>query len=113
MFRPKREARVWLVLGRTDMRKGINGLSNTVAHTLEMDPLTGHYFVFCNRRRTTVKILYYDRNGFALWMKALQEDRFAWPKSEADVRAVTAEQLEWLLAGLDIERAHGVRRYSM
>ena len=60
-------ARVWLVLGKTDMRKSINGLSDTVANHLKLDPLSGQYFVFCGRTRNRMKILYWDRNGYALW----------------------------------------------
>lgn len=113
MFRLEKQARVWLVLGKTDMRKAINGLSNLVAHTLEMDPLSGHYFVFCGRKRNTMKILYYDRNGFALWYKRLEVDRFLWPATEDQARAISGEQLEWLLAGFNIEQAHRYRRFSM
>ena len=72
MFRLERNARVWLVLGRTDMRKAINGLSGLVANTLEMDPMSGHYFVFCGRKKNTLKVLYYDRNGYALWYNSLR-----------------------------------------
>ncbi len=67
MIRLEKNARVWLVLGRTDMSKAIDGLSALVANTLEMDPMSGHYFVFCGRKKNTLKVLYYDRNGYALW----------------------------------------------
>ena len=112
MFRLEKQARVWLVLGRTDMRKAINGLSALVANTLKLDPAGGHYFVFCGRGRNTIKILYYDRNGYALYYKRLEADRFQWPKSETEARAITGEQLEWFLAGFNIEQAHPMRRYS-
>lgn len=113
MFRLEKNARVWLVLGRTDMRKAINGLSALVANTLEMDPMSGHYFVFCGRKKNTLKVLYYDRNGYALWYKRLEEDKFLWPRTEAQARAITGEQMEWFLAGLDIEQAHRHRRYTI
>jgi transposase len=113
MFRLEKNARVWLVLGRTDMRKAINGLSGLVANTLEMDPMSGHYFVFSGRRKNTLKVLYWDKNGYALWYKRLEVDKFFWPSTEAQARAITGEQMQWLLAGLNIEQAHRHRRYAI
>ncbi len=113
MFRLEKNARVWLVLGKTDMRKAVNGLSGLVANTLQLDPLSGHYFVFCGRRRNTMKILYWDRNGYVLWYKRLEIDKFRWPKTEQEARAITGEQLEWLLAGFDITQAHRRRKYVL
>lgn len=112
MFRLDPAAKVWLILGKTDMRKAINGLSALVANTLAMDPLSGAYFVFSGRRRSTIKVLYWDKNGYSLWYKRLEEDRFRWPRTSEEAKAITAEQLSWLLAGLDWERAHPIRRYS-
>lgn len=60
---------VYVATGVTDMRKSINGLSILVAEQLDLDPLTGHLFCFCNRRRDIIKILYWNRNGFCLWQK--------------------------------------------
>ena len=59
--------RVYLAVGVTDMRKSINGLSILVQDQLDLDPISGHLFAFCNRRRDIVKVLYWDRNGFCLW----------------------------------------------
>ncbi len=111
MLNLERGAKVWLILGRTDMRKAVNGLSGLVASQFGMNPLDGSYYVFCGKRRDTVKILYYDRNGFALWYKRLEEDQFPWPRTEAEARAVTVEQLGWLLSGLDMDSAHRARQY--
>jgi transposase len=112
MFRLDPAARVWLILGRTDMRKAINGLSGIVANQLSLDPMSGHYFVFSGRQRNTIKILYWDKNGYSLWYKRLEEDQFRWPRSADEAKAISGEQLSWLLAGLDWDRAHPVRRYS-
>lgn len=111
MFSLDSSARVWLIPGKTDMRKAINGLSTIVSSQLEMNPLSGQYFVFCGRRRDIIKVLYWDRNGYSLWCKRLEEDRFRWPRTAAEVRAVTGQQLSWLLMGLDWEAAHPVRQY--
>ncbi len=65
MFLPL-HTRIYLAVGSTDMRKAINGLSILVEDQMDLDPFSGHLFVFCNRRRNMVKILYWDRNGFCL-----------------------------------------------
>jgi transposase len=106
--------KVYLAAGNTDMRRSIDGLSLLVAAQLELDPLSGHLFVFCNRRRTIVKVLYWDRNGFCLWQKRLEKEFFRWPHSEADVGEVGTRELMWLLEGLQLDQksAHKELMYS-
>lgn len=99
-------SQVFLAIGVTDMRKSINGLSLIVEEHFESDALSGDLFVFCNRRRDMVKILYWNRNGFCLWLKRLEQDLFQWPESEREVMKIDKNALNWLLHGLDIERAH-------
>jgi transposase len=108
------QTKVYLALGSTDMRKAINGLSIFVEDKLEMDPFSGHLFVFCNRRRNMVKILYWDRNGFCLWQKRLEKDRFIWPRFADDAMEIDHRSLSWLLEGLDLYRvkAHGRLNYT-
>ena len=102
---------LYVAVGATDMRKAINGLAILVQEQLGHDPFSGQYFAFSNRRRTRVKVLYWDRNGFCLWQKRLERDRFRWPRSEQEVLAIEHRQWEWLLAGLDIEQAHEKLNY--
>ena len=71
MFSPAHSVRVYIAAGITDMRKSINGLSILVADQLELDPLSGHVFAFCNRKRDIIKILYWDYNGFCLFQNHL------------------------------------------
>ena len=106
--------KVFLAPGATDMRKAINGLSLLVADQLELDPLSGHMFCFCNRKKDIVKVLYWDRNGFCLWHKRLEKDRFRWPESEDEVLSLDIHQLRWLLDGLEWEQsqAHRQIRYK-
>ena len=105
---------VYLAVGVTDMRKSINTLAMVVEGRMELNPLSGHLFAFCNRRCDTVKVLYWDRNGFCLWQKRLEQDRFRWPKSEVEVLNLTKKQLAWLLDGLEISPAgaHAEVRYT-
>ena len=96
------------------MRKQINGLSIMVADRLEMDPLSGHLFVFCNRRRNMIKVLYWNRNGFCLWHKRLEKHFFKWPETIDEVCEIDNRQLGWLLDGLDVyqARAHRSLEYT-
>jgi len=106
--------KVYLAAGYTDMRKAINGLSMLVEEQLELDPFSGHLFVFCNRRRNMIKVLYWDRNGFCLWQKRLEKHRFRWPESWDQVVHLDQRQLNWLLDGLEVQqgRAHSRLSYS-
>jgi transposase len=98
--------KVYLGLGATDMRKSIDSLSVLVSEHLNQNPFSGHFFVFCNRGRTILKILYWDRNGFCLWHKRLEKDKFRWPEYRSEVHEISDRELRWLLEGLDIEQAH-------
>lgn len=113
MFLPS-HTRIYLAMGHTDMRKAINGLSILVEDQLHQDPFSGHLFVFCNRRRNIVKILYWDRNGFCLWQKRLEKHLFRWPESENQLMAIEQHQLGWLLQGLNLDQvcAHQALDYT-
>ncbi|WP_140637411.1 IS66 family insertion sequence element accessory protein TnpB [Methylibium rhizosphaerae] len=101
MFRLDERLKVYLHREPVDFRLNINGLAALVQQALGLDPFATCVYVFSNRRRNRVKILGWDRNGFWLLFKRLEEDRFVWP-SEAVVPTLTVEQLHWLLEGIDI-----------
>ena len=100
--------KVYLALGTTDLRKGFEGLGDLVRHQMKEDPMSGHLFVFANRNRTRVKLLYWDGSGTWLLTKRLAKGRFSWPQDEAGVPAtglrVLAEELTLLLSGIDLEK---------
>ena len=106
--------KVYLVLGYTDMRKSVNGLSIMLAEHLGFDPLSGHLFVFCNRRKNILKVLYWDRNGFCLWYKRLEKDLYRWPAETVEVLEMGCQELGWLLSGLDVKQslAHPAAEYQ-
>ena len=107
MFFPAHpHVQIYIATGVTDMRKSINGLSILVAEQLDLDPLSGHLFGFCNRKRDIVKILYWDRNGFFLWHKRLEKDRFHWPKTAEEVLGIQGNELTWLLDGLSLNQCN-------
>jgi len=114
MFGGLSHLKVYLAPGYTDMRKAINGLSIMV-DDLDLDPFSGHLFVFCNRRQTMLKILYWEVNGFCLWQKRLEKDRFIWPKSISQIKEIDHRSLAWLLDGLPIHqpRAHRSLKYRI
>jgi transposase len=109
------QTKVYLAIGNTDMRKAINGLSILVQESMELDPFSGHLFVFCNRKRNIIKILYWDRNGFCLWSKRLEKHFFRWPESCEEVMKIDQRELMWLVDGLEInqQKAHERLSYSV
>lgn len=107
---PLNATKVYIATGITDMRKSIDGLSLLVVDHMELDPLTGHLFAFCNRKRDIVKVLYWDRNGFCLWHKRLENDRFQWPENQNEVLGISGQKLSWLLGGLSLDQRQGHKR---
>jgi transposase len=98
-----------------DGRKGINGLASLAECEMQHSPLQGGLFVFTNKRRDVIKILYWDKTGFALWIKRLETENFRWPvTAECEAITLSPQQLEWLLDGYDISRMkpHATLEYS-
>jgi transposase len=98
-----------------DGRKQINGLAQIVQGAMGKSPFGGALFVFTTRRRDYVKLLYWNRSGFALWVHRLEEEKFRWPaKMDGDVIELSVEQLEGLLQGYDITpmKPHATLAYS-
>ena len=94
---------VYLHLQPVDFRKSINELVVVVEQQLELSPFCDALFVFCNKKHDKLKILYWDKTGFALWYKRLEKHRFKWPKiSDGRHLRVSEQQLRWLLGGFDV-----------
>ena len=103
MIRPSPDAKVYLYTGQVDMRKSIDGLAALVQEGMSLDPMNASVFVFCNRVRDKIKLLVWERNGFILYYKRLEKDRFKWLKtSHSLTRSLTGQELNWLLDGFDI-----------
>ena len=105
--------RVYLCLTPCDMRKSFDSLQALVCEHLELDAFAGHLFVFSSRRKDRVKILYWDRDGFAVWSKRLEEGTYAVPFEDgaARRREITAQELGALLSGIDLSTAKRRKRY--
>ena len=98
-----------------DFRKSINGLSALVQEEMELDPYGHSLFIFCCQRRKRLKILYWDRTGFALWYKRLEEDLFPWPRHlEQKTIEISSRELDWILDGINIWeiKPHADKKYS-
>jgi transposase len=107
--------RVYLCLTPCDMRRSFDGLHTLVREYLELDAFAGHLFVFASRRRDRVKILYWDRDGFALWSKRLEEGTYAMPFGDGGAERrheITAQELAALLSGIDLQQATRRKRYQ-
>ena len=99
--------RIFLAAGATDLRKSFEGLSDLVRHRFQEDPLSGHLFVFVNRTRTRLKLLYWDGSGLWCCAKRLQQGCFSWPRTtteESGALRIVAEELTLLLSGIDLEK---------
>lgn len=92
--------------GITDMRKQINGLTVIAEEEMNQNPGSGSLFLFCSRSRKLLKCVYWDRNGFCLWLKRLEKGKFPWPETAEKAKEITLDQLKMLLDGIDFWNAH-------
>ena len=96
---------IYIVCGRTDMRKQIDGLCAIIEEKLHMGKENNALFLFCGRRHDRIKAILYEKDGIVLLYKRLSVDgRFRWPKNQAEVRRLTWQQFDWLMSGLEIEQ---------
>ncbi len=107
--------RIFFAVGATDMRKGFDGLQGLVLNVLKQDPLTGHLFLFVNRRRDRLKILYWDGDGLAIWYRRLEQGTFQLPQVSDDQQSaeMRSDELTMLLRGIDYSNVHRRKRFSL
>ena len=105
--------RIFLAVEPADMRNGFDGLAQLVRERIAQDPLSGHLFVFRNRRRDRVKILYWDRDGLALWYKRLERGTFRFPEAVEGRIEVTPAEMAAVLEGIDLTRARRLPRSAL
>ena len=115
MLAVPQQVKIFVALGPTDMRRGFPGLSGEVQSTLKQDPLSGHLFLFRNRRRDRIKILFWDGDGYAIYYKQLARGSFEFPEP-ADANSPTvqirASELSMLLDGIQLEGRKRRTRYE-
>ena len=100
---------VYLVTGYTDLRRSIDGLAMIIPGQLRLDPFSSALFLFCGRRRDRIKGLLWERDGFLLLYKRLDNGQFQWPRNETEAKLLTPQQTRWLLEGLKIDQPKAIR----
>ena len=107
--------KVYLAAGTTDMRKSFNGLTAKVQECFSLDLFNQNIFVFCNKKRDRIKLLQWDRNGFWLHYKRLENGTFNWPGNNGNEKTIeiSDRQLSWLLDGLEIEQKQAHKKVKI
>ncbi len=112
MLFPESGLRIWLYRKPCDMRKSYDGLSALVKSQLQEDPLSGQMFVFINRRKTQMKILYFDRSGYCVWGKRLEQGQFHTGDSRGEKQRLNWTDLKLIMEGIDISAIRRFKRYT-
>ena len=112
---PSLQVRIWLYLPPTDMRKSYDGLSSLVRGQLEEDPTSGQLFVFINRRRTQMKVLYFDGSGYCVWGKRLDQGSFHMlkPGGNTAKKRISWTTLKLILDGIDLTTIRRYKRFAL
>lgn len=109
MFKERHFGNIYVAAGYTDLRSGVNSLASIVQDTFKLNPFSDSLFLFCGRRADRMKALYWDKSGFVLVYKRIEDGRYRWPRKEGTAITITEEQLEWLLTGMDMHQNPSIR----
>lgn len=111
----KDASHIYIACGPTDFRKQIDSLVAMVTLQFKLDPFSDRRaFIFCNKKKNSIKVLRYDKNGFVLASKKLLDEmKFQWPKDAVETKEITSQQLEWLLQGLSMEQKKALHPVKM
>ncbi len=102
------QSAIYLHREPVDFRKAVNGLTIIVEQEMELSPFDDALFIFCNKARDKLKVLYWEKTGFCLWYKRLEKHKFKWPlKANEPVMTLSEQQWNWLLKGIDIIQMQG------
>lgn len=101
---------IYIVCGKTDMRKGIDGLATLIQDSFELDPYSDSIFLFSGTSKDRYKCLYFDGDGFAMLYKRLDNGKLQWPKDEKEVRNLSQQELRWLLEGLSLQQPKAISK---
>lgn len=101
---------IYIAVGYTDMRKGIDGLAALIQTNFKLDPFSNSVFLFCGRNASVIKALYWEGDGFVLLYKRLENGKFQWPRDEQEAREITSQQFRWLLEGLAIVQPKMIKK---
>ena len=100
---------IYLACGYTDMRKSIDGLAALVQESFGMDPFAPTLYLFCGKRRDRIKALLWEKDGFVMLYKRLENGNFKWPRSSEEVRPLSWKEYNWLMDGLEVDQPKAIR----
>ena len=103
---------VYIAVGYTDMRKGIDGLAAIVQQNFKLDPFSNSVYLFCGRKSSTMKALYWEGDGFVLLYKRLENGRFKWPRDKQEAMEITPQKFRRLMEGLAIIQPKMIKKTS-
>ena len=106
------KTKIYLRPGFTDLRKAVNGLTGIIEGQMSGEPFSGNIYLFCNKGRKLIKAVWWERNGFWLSQKRLEQEKYPWPQDESEARELSREELQMLLAGIDFFKAHKTLHYK-
>jgi transposase len=104
--------KIYIRPGATDLRKAANGLTVLVQEQMQLDPLSGSVYLFCNKGRKLLKAVWWDRTGFWLAQKRLERDQYPWSENNEAAKELSAEEVKMLLSGIDFFKAHQAVYYQ-
>ena len=106
------KVRIFIRPGKTDLRKAVNGLAVMIEQQMSGEVFSGNIYLFCNKERKLLKAIWWDRNGFWLSQKRLEQEKFPWPDTSEAVRELSSEEIMMLLNGIDFFKAHKTLYYK-
>ena len=101
--------KIYIAVGYSDLRRGIDGYVSIIQSTFKLNPQGGSLFMFCGRRADRIKCLYWDHDGWVLLYKRLEGGRYQWPRTEEELKEITPQQFRWLMEGLSIYQKNAIR----
>ncbi|KAB1438340.1 IS66 family insertion sequence element accessory protein TnpB [Candidatus Galacturonibacter soehngenii] len=104
---------IYLACGYTDMRKSIDGLAAMVQQNFHLDPFSNSLFLFCGRKCSRLKALYWEGDGFVILYKRLESGSFQWPRNQDEIQKISQQEFRWLLEGLSINQPKAVRKINI
>lgn len=104
---------IYLACGYTDMRKSIDGLAAMVQQNFHLDPFSNSLFLFCGRKCSRLKALYWEGDGFVILYKRLESGSFQWPRTQDEIQKISQQEFRWLLEGLSINQPKAVRKVTI
>jgi|SRR5699024_947045 len=100
---------IFIVCGKTDMRRGIDGLAEVITDTYNLDVFNQALFLFCGGKSDRFKALYWDGDGFILLYKRLESGKLQWPRKKEEIKQLKAQELRWLLEGLSLQQPKALK----